>query len=237
MKTNIISNFFCTVLSLLFVAMPLSAEQWRSFASGSGVSVASAYEVLPSKGMSNVLSNSLAFNGQNFGKYQNSGDYQGFAKFSPAPEPSPVISQDMEIDRVLVEKARKRMLLLRGDAVVREYAIALGKNPVGHKKEEGDGKTPEGRYILDWRNPESKFHRSIHISYPNDADISSAEAAGRDPGEYIMIHGSPDWVPSSDWARKWYNKDWTDGCIAVTNDEMDEIWRLVADGTPIEIKP
>lgn len=143
-----------------------------------------------------------------------------------------------EVDMVLVEKSAKTLYLLDDGHVLRRYPIALGKNPVGHKQEAGDGRTPEGRYILDWRNPKSQFYRAIHISYPNDRDLEMAQAANRDPGNLIMIHGSPEWVPSPEWAKQWLHKeDWTEGCIAVTNDIMDEIWQLVKDGTPIEIRP
>lgn len=141
-------------------------------------------------------------------------------------------------DLVLVEKSVKKLYLINKGKVLKEYPIALGKNPVGHKKEEGDGRTPEGRYVLDWRNPDSRFYRSIHISYPNEVDRESATNHQKPAGEYIMIHGSPGWVPSSEWAANYLQKkDWTDGCIAVTNEQMDEIWQLVADGTPIEILP
>ena len=143
-----------------------------------------------------------------------------------------------EVDMVLVEKSAKTLYLLDDGHVLRRYPIALGKNPVGHKQEAGDGRTPEGRYILDWRNPKSQFYRAIHIPYPNDRDLEMAQAANRDPGNLIMIHGSPEWVPSPEWAKQWLHKeDWTEGCIAVTNDIMDEIWQLVKDGTPIEIRP
>lgn len=141
-------------------------------------------------------------------------------------------------DMVLVDKSDKKLYLLSGGEVVREYAVALGKNPRGHKFEEGDGKTPEGRYILDWRNPQSKFYRSIHISYPNDMDKRWARDRQKPPGDFIMIHGSPEWVPSPEWADEYLqSENWTDGCIAVTNDIMDEIWELVDNGTPIEIWP
>jgi L,D-transpeptidase catalytic domain len=148
------------------------------------------------------------------------------------------LDRSLAIDRVLVMKSAKKLFLMTGKRVFREYPIVLGKNPVGHKVQEGDGRTPEGQYVLDWRNPGSKFYRSIHISYPNDQDLAQAEANNRDPGKHIMIHGSPAWVPSVEWAKQWLQQeDWTDGCIAVTNDVMDEIWQLVKDGTPIEIQP
>ena len=127
------------------------------------------------------------------------------------------------VDRVVVNKARREMLLLSGDSVVRQYRIALGRNPIGHKQQEGDGRTPEGRYTIDRRNPNSKYHLSLHISYPGPADL------GPNPGGDIMIHGLKDATPLPG--------DWTQGCIAVTDGEMDEIWALVADGTPIEILP
>ena len=134
------------------------------------------------------------------------------------------------VDRIVVQKARREMALLSGEAVVRTYRVALGRDPVGHKRQEGDGRTPEGRYLIDRRNPESKYHLSLHISYPNEADVARARSAGVDPGGDIMIHGLKAGVVHPD-------SDWTQGCIAVTDAEMDEIWDLVEDGTPIEICP
>ena len=131
------------------------------------------------------------------------------------------------VNRVVVNKHRREMLLLSGDSVVRSYRIALGRDAVGHKQQEGDGRTPEGRYVIDRRNPKSKYHLSLHISYPNEADCERAAAAGVPPGGDIMIHGLK---PGVD-----HPNDWTEGCIAVTDSEMDEIWSLVADGTAIEI--
>lgn len=143
-----------------------------------------------------------------------------------------------QADQVVVYKGEQRLVLKRWGTVIREYPIVLGPNPVGHKQYAGDGRTPEGEYLLDWRNPESRFYRSIHISYPNQYDIANAEARGMDPGQHIMIHGSPNWAPSSEWAEQWlYRDNWTEGCIAVTNEAMDEIWLAVEDGTPIVIKP
>lgn len=122
------------------------------------------------------------------------------------------------------------MLLLRGEAVVRSYRISLGPDPAGHKGREGDGRTPEGRYIIDRRNPKSAYHLSLHISYPNDSDRERARAAGVHPGGDIMIHGQ-----RNGGARR--DGDWTQGCIAVTDQEMDEIWSLVPDGVAVEILP
>jgi len=141
-------------------------------------------------------------------------------------------------DKVLVEKSTRKLYLLNDGNVIKEYPVAFGKNPVGHKQEEGDGRTPEGSYTLDWRKKDSKFYRAIHISYPNEHDVAQAEARDVEPGGSIMIHGSPAWVPSVEWAKNWlHQENWTEGCIAVTNDVMDEIWQLVKDGTPIEIRP
>ena len=132
-------------------------------------------------------------------------------------------------------KGPRRLLLLRGREVLRDYEIALGRNPTGPKRHHLDGRTPEGRYFIDARNQGSSFHRSLHISYPNEQDREFARRAGVSPGEGVMIHGLPDgerWVGDT---HREYN--WTNGCIGVTDDEMDEIWRLVDDGTPIEIRP
>ena len=129
---------------------------------------------------------------------------------------------------MVVSKKRREMVLLRGESVLRTYRIALGREPVGPKRQEGDGRTPEGRYVIDRRNANSKYHLSLHISYPDAADVARAREAGVDPGGDIMIHGLKDGV------RR--DGDWTQGCIAVTDEEMDEIWGLVGDGTPIWIE-
>jgi murein L,D-transpeptidase YafK len=134
-----------------------------------------------------------------------------------------------------VLKGPRRLLLLRGDRVLRDYEIALGANPKGPKRRNGDGRTPEGRYRLDWRSARSGFHRAIHISYPNQSDLAFARRAGIAPGGGVMIHGLPNgggWV-----GEEHLGFDWTNGCIGVTDDEMEEIWELVDDGTPIEIRP
>ena len=131
-------------------------------------------------------------------------------------------------DLVVVSKKRREMVLLRGENVLRTYRIALGREPVGPKRQEGDGRTPEGRYIIDRRNAKSKYHLSLHVSYPDAADVARAREAGVDPGGDIMIHGLKDGV------RR--DGDWTQGCIAVTDEEMDEIWGLVGEGTAIWIE-
>ena len=140
-----------------------------------------------------------------------------------------------EIDYVLVNKSEKKMYLLSDGIEVKQYNVVFGGNPVGHKQQEGDQRTPEGKYILDYKKSDSAFYKSIHISYPNEDDKKRAQAKGVDPGNLIMIHGQKNGQGSSWWLTQQFN--WTDGCIAVTNAEMDEIWELVQAGTPIEILP
>lgn len=140
-----------------------------------------------------------------------------------------------QADRVLVVKGERRLYLYQGEELLRSYQIALGKNPVGHKQRRGDNRTPEGRYTLDRRIVDSKFYRAIHISYPNERDAQLAAAKGVHPGGSIMIHGVPNRY--SDGKDFFVRHDWTEGCIAVTNEDMFEIWQLVAENTPIEILP
>ena len=142
------------------------------------------------------------------------------------------------VDRVVVYKAKRELQLCEGDSILKRYKIALGKNVTGHKQREGDSRTPEGTYVLDWRNSNSKYYLSIHISYPNLEDEKRAQALGVSPGGDIFIHGYPEGISAALWSRYWFlGKDWTDGCIAVSNEAMDEIWAWVRDGTPIEIYP
>ncbi|MGL4489695.1 MAG: L,D-transpeptidase family protein [Rhizobiaceae bacterium] len=138
-------------------------------------------------------------------------------------------------DLVKVDKSERLMQLLRDDNVIASYKIALGRSPEGHKWQEGDMRTPEGRYIIDWRNPKSGYFLSLHISYPNEEDKAHARDAGVSPGGMIMIHGQPNGYGMA--ASVLQTFDWTYGCIAVTNQEMQQIWDAVPDGTPIEISP
>ncbi len=142
-----------------------------------------------------------------------------------------------QAELVIVEKGKRLLHLVRNGEVFQTYSISLGDAPVGHKQQEGDERTPEGRYVLDWRNPDSSFYKSIHISYPNAADRAAAEARGVDPGGMIMIHGRPNWDRQGLGETFFANNDWTDGCIAVSNEAMEAIWRTVENGTPIEIRP
>ncbi len=138
------------------------------------------------------------------------------------------------INRVLILKKRRLLRLMQDHLIVKEYRVALGRNPIGHKEREGDGRTPEGHYHIAWRNPESAFHLSLNISYPSQADREAAAARGVNPGGLIMIHGQPNRVAGKPYVKRW--GDWTDGCVAVQNHEMEEIWRLVPDFTPVEIR-
>lgn len=144
-------------------------------------------------------------------------------------------AEQAAVDRVVVYKAKRIMELMFQGKVVKSYTISLGDNPVGHKVQQGDERTPEGTYLIDYRNRNSSYHRSLHISYPNRQDKENAKRLGVDPGGLIMIHGLPN---GYGWAKALYTKrDWTDGCIAVTNEQIEEIWGLVKDGTPITINP
>ncbi len=147
------------------------------------------------------------------------GDSQKFRRYS-----GPTITQ------IQVFKAKRRMYLFSGNKMVKRYKIALGGNPVGRKRFEGDGKTPEGLYFIDRRNPNSAYHLSLGISYPNAEDRAFAEAQGRKPGGEIFIHGRAG-------QNKGRGRDWTAGCIAVKDAEIEEIYAMIANGTPIFIFP
>ena len=138
-------------------------------------------------------------------------------------------------DLVVVRKDKRILQLMRDGRPFKTYSIALGPEPEGAKRRAGDGRTPEGVYTLDWRNPNSNFYRSIHVSYPAAHDEEAARRWDAPLGGLIMIHGLPNGVPAARVGHPWNN--WTNGCIAVTNHEMDEIWSLVEDGTTIIIYP
>lgn len=136
---------------------------------------------------------------------------------------------------ILVEKSARRLTLLHNGLPLKRYKISLGRNPIGNKEEQGDNKTPEGVYKIDWRNKQSLFHRALHISYPTPDEVERARRRGVSPGGDILIHGLPN-------GRGWIGSlhsylDWTRGCIAVTDEEIDEIWDAVPDGTSVEIRP
>jgi murein L,D-transpeptidase YafK len=154
------------------------------------------------------------------------------AKATPAAFALPVL----KADKILVLKSARKLALLRGGVVVKTYPIALGANPIGPKHLAGDGKTPEGVYAIDARQPHSLYHLALHISYPNEADRARAAAADRDPGGDIEIHGLPGWYGGPlDPVR--FDKDWTHGCISVGDRAIEEIYAAVEIGTLIEIRP
>jgi len=138
-------------------------------------------------------------------------------------------------ERVVIEKDSRQLHLIRDGRPFRTFKIALGIRPIGDKKQEGDFKTPEGRYRLDGRNPNSEFFLSIHVSYPSLADRREAANLGVNPGGAIMIHGQPN-VPTRSEAY-YRTQDWTNGCIAVSNSDMIDIWLMTGENTPIEIRP
>lgn len=145
-----------------------------------------------------------------------------------APWPPPLASAAERVDEIRVDKSERRMTLLRDGRIVKSYRILLGDAPVGHKRQQGDERTPEGRYRITFRNDKSRFHLSLRVSYPNEADRRQARARGVDPGGDIMIHGG---TPPG------YSRDWTDGCIALSDAQIEEVWRLVPVGTPITLSP
>jgi murein L,D-transpeptidase YafK len=139
-----------------------------------------------------------------------------------------------EVTSVVVNKGARKVYLLNGEGILREYKMDLGFAPLGHKRVEGDGKTPEGLYRIDRRNPNSSFHLSLGISYPNAADRAYAHALGKRPGGEIFIHGEPN--SENERKRAARVSDWTAGCIAVRNEEIEEIYAMVRDGTPIALR-
>ncbi len=163
-------------------------------------------------------------------------------KTPPVGEPvhgvTPVVPADLahaSVDKVLVLKSRHQLQLMSGGQALKTYRVSLGKNPRGPKEHEGDMRTPEGFYWLDWRKVSDRFNLAIHVSYPNVTDAAKARSAGVAAGGMIMIHGTPD---SEDYPEWYFNTlDWTDGCIAMKNQDMRELWSMVKDGTLIEIRP
>lgn len=148
----------------------------------------------------------------------------------PPPPPPPLTGQ---VELIVIEKAARRMQLFQGGEAVRTYSIALGFAPEGDKLRQGDGKTPEGEFTINRRNPESAFHLSIGLDYPKPEDLARAAAGGYSPGGDIFIHGQPNALPEGMKIKG----DWTAGCIAVTNAEMREIWAVTPIGTRVEIRP
>jgi murein L,D-transpeptidase YafK len=145
------------------------------------------------------------------------------------------LPSNIAADRILVEKSARRLTLLRDGMPLKSYRVALGRAPVGAKEQEGDQRTPEGSYLIDFHKEDSDYHRALHVSYPEQRDIDRATANGVPPGFDIMVHGIRNGMG---WIGAFHRRtDWTAGCIAVTDFEIEEIYRAVPDGTPIEIQP
>ena len=149
--------------------------------------------------------------------------------------PENKLPNNIKASKIIVFKSKYEMHLFANNQLIKIYTISLGANPIGHKKNEGDERTPEGIYLLDYKNSHSKAYLSIHISYPNKLDRQYASNSNKNPGGNIMIHGLPNAYSYIGKFHRFYN--WTDGCIGITNEEMDEIWNAVELGTIIEIKP
>jgi len=138
-------------------------------------------------------------------------------------------------DHVVIVKSTKTLTLYKGEHVLGTYTVAFGAKPVGPKQQEGDERTPEGHYMLDFKKADSAFHKAIHISYPNPQDIENAHKLGVSPGGAIMVHGQSNHARWPSYIAQLFN--WTNGCVALTNEDMDAVWQAVDAGTPIEIKP
>jgi len=147
--------------------------------------------------------------------------------------PAPSLHDGVGIDRIVIDKSARRLEVVSGGRVIAAYPISLGRVPVGAKRELGDGRTPEGDYVIDFHKRDSAFHRALHISYPAPRDVAAADRLRSVPGGSIMIHGLK---PGLARVGRFHTLfDWTDGCIAVTNSEIDRLFRAVPDGTPIRI--
>jgi murein L,D-transpeptidase YafK len=145
------------------------------------------------------------------------------------------ISAGTSIDRIVIEKSARKLSIFRGGKEIKSYRIALGRNPIGAKQEEGDMKTPEGLYTIDSRNPQSSFHLALHVSYPSNEDNRRAAERGISAGFDIMIHGIQN---GRGWIGRFHRwTDWTAGCIALADEEVEELWRVTPDGTTVEIRP
>ena len=153
--------------------------------------------------------------------------------FAPAPVSTTLPPLVGAVDRIIVEKSARRLMLIKGGQRVREYRIALGFSPVGDKVRQGDGRTPEGVYRIDRRNDRSAYHLSLGLDYPQPEDRARAKAGGYSPGGDIMIHGQPNALPDDMKVKG----DWTAGCIAVSNAEMREIWAATDAKTLVEVRP
>jgi lipoprotein-anchoring transpeptidase ErfK/SrfK len=245
-------KFLLATLALL-AAVPFATVQAQGFHSGSSapapaaapaaamgtatLPVAEPVVVQPvAPPIATVASNSAAYSSGAFSSVSS-----GSAPYVPAAEPAATdfgagsVSSSEMAEKVLVVKSERKLYLLRRGRVIKEYPIKLGLNPYGHKQREGDFRTPEGKYELVARNPSSEFFLSIKISYPNREDAAVAGEAGFSPGGLIMIHGQPN-VPKKS-PEHYATRDWTDGCIALSDADMVDVWNRTTVGIPIEIRP
>lgn len=144
-------------------------------------------------------------------------------------------AKESDVNKVMIVKSQNRMVLLSDSKIIKQFHVVFGANPTGHKKQEGDEKTPEGTYILDYKKSDSAYYKAIHISYPNKADILAAKNQAVSPGGMIMIHGQKNGFGWLEFITQKFN--WTDGCVALTNSDMEEVWQLITKGTQITILP
>lgn len=158
-----------------------------------------------------------------------------YSLFAPVAVPETDMSQHAE--KILVEKGKRQLTVYSGGKVLASFKIGLGGAPEGHKQQKGDGRTPEGKYRISYKNPHSRYHLSLRVSYPNALDRENAKEKGVSPGSDIMIHGYPNYVPALAGDILLKGRDWTEGCVAVSNEEIEKLWQIISVGTEIEIKP
>jgi len=225
--------FACAELTVTVIKRPLSAVSQPAPVAPSSTSSAAQQAIIPTHNPTRPVAGPSA-SAPNLKTVVPS---VAFAPTTTLPAPaSPARAlADIAIDKVLVIKSAHRLELMSHGEPVKAYKISLGKQPRGPKLAEGDRRTPEGFYWLDWRKTSDRFNLAMHVSYPNIDDAARARREGTSPGGMIMIHGTP----LSDDYPEWYfaSLDWTDGCIAMNNADMREVWSLVKDGTMIEIRP
>lgn len=154
-------------------------------------------------------------------------------RFGTPPAPPPVAPIEGQIDRILIEKSARRLTVFRHGEALKSYKVALGFEPTGAKDRQGDGRTPEGAFRIDRRNAQSAYHLSLGLDYPQDDDVARAAAGGYSPGGDIFIHGQPNGIGG----LMTIPYDWTAGCIALADDEIEELWRVTPMGTLVEIRP
>lgn len=215
---------------LVFAAFPAAAQAANS-ETRMASNVTAAYELTYAASHNNTMRDDSGRPIQMASAVQNP------TQLLPDEDNLPADLSAVKAAQIVVYKSERRMDLLdASNRPIRSYRVSLGKNPVGTKERYADYKTPEGRYYISWRNPNSDYHLSLKISYPDKNDLARAKRQGVDPGGDIFIHGMPN---GQGWKIWKYSKsrDWTNGCIAVNDDEMNEIWNLVPDNTPIIIKP